>query len=109
MRLFNAVIALLLVLALGGCAKPLPPERAAYVGQWRGPSMELLITQDGRVLYRRVEGSTNTKIDAPLKEFVGNDFVVGVGPMSTKFVVSVAPHQDGADWKMTVDGVELTK
>jgi hypothetical protein len=109
MHLFKAVCALLLVFALGGCAKPLPPERAAYVGQWRGPSMELLITQEGRVLYKRVQGSAKTKIDAPLKEFVGHDFVVGVGPMSTKFVVSVPPHQDDTNWKMTVDGVELTR
>lgn len=35
---------------------------------------------------------------APLKTFKGDDFVVAAGP-----------HRDGAAWKMTVDGVELTR
>lgn len=51
----------------------------------------------------------NKSIDAPLKEFQGDNFVVGVGPIATTFVVSARPHQDGSAWKMTVDGVELTK
>lgn len=71
--------------------------------------MELLISQDGNVAYRRVEGGRTTTINAPLQEFDGNNFKVGVGPMSTTFVVSVPPHQVGQDWKMTVDGVELTR
>ena len=48
-------------------------------------------------------------IDAPLKDLEGNDFVVGVGPMSTKFVVSAPPHTDGDDWRIIVDGIELEK
>jgi hypothetical protein len=35
--------------------------------------------------------------------------VVGVGPMTTTFVVSRPPWRDEALWKMTVDGVELVK
>ncbi|MEK8035003.1 hypothetical protein AACH06_29660 [Ideonella sp. DXS29W] len=103
----------LIVLALGfallACAKPIPKEKAAYVGEWHGTAMALLITQDGSVAYRRLEGGVNKSIDAPLKEFQGDNFVVGIGPMSTTFVVSVPPHADGDAWKMTVDGVELTK
>jgi hypothetical protein len=29
--------------------------------------------------------------------------------MSTEFVVSAPPHEDAGVWKMTVDGVELTR
>lgn len=84
-------------------------QRPVYLGQWQGLAMSLLITQDGSVAYRRLEGGVNKSIDAPLKAFEGNDFIVGVGPMKTKFVVSVPPHAEGDTWQMTVDGVVLTK
>ncbi len=109
MRTRGTFLALLFALVLIGCAKPIPAEKAAYIGEWSGFAMSLLITQDGSVAYRRLEGGVNKSIDGPLKEFQGNNFVVGVGPASTTFLVSAAPHLDGAVWKMTVDGVELTK
>lgn len=109
MRPLRALIALVLSLSLLACSKPLPPEKKAYVGEWHGTAMTLLITQDGSVAYRRFEGGVNKSIDAPLKEFQGDNFVVGLGPMSTTFKVEVPPHADGDDWKMTVDGVELTR
>ncbi len=96
-------------LLLAACAKPLPPDKAAYAGEWDAPTMALLITAQGRVAYKRVEGSGSTSIKAPLKAFIGNDFVVGVGPLSTTFKVSAPPHQDHGQWKMTVDGVVLTR
>jgi hypothetical protein len=109
MRLFKTTFALLLTLALCGCGKPLPPEKVAYAGYWSAPSMNLHVTQEGSVDYQRVEGIRTTKVNAPIKAFEGNNMVVGVGPMSTTFVVSVPPHQVGTAWKMTVDGVELTR
>jgi hypothetical protein len=109
MRLFQPVLAMLLAASLAGCAKPLPAEKSAYAGQWSGTAVELLITPDGRVDYNRVSGTGNTSLKAPIKEFAGDNMVVGVGPMATTFVVSVPPHQVGDAWKMTVDGVELTK
>jgi hypothetical protein len=109
MRIFKAVLAMLFVATIAGCSKPLPPEKAVYAGQWRGGAVELLITQDGRVDYKKVEGNSNKSISAPIKEFAGDNMVVGVGPMATTFVITVPPHQDGQAWKMTVDGIELTK
>jgi hypothetical protein len=109
MRHLRRLIASFLTLLLFACAKPVPPEKAAYVGEWHGTAMALLITQDGSVAYRRFHQGVNKSIDGPLKEFQGDNFVVGVGPIATTFVVSAAPHQDGSAWKMTVDGVELTK
>ena len=104
------ILTLLALLALAGCAKPLPPERSGYVGEWQSDSMALLITQDGRVAYKRLVGPNGSKsVSGPIQSFEGNNFVVGIGPVKTKFVVSVPPHEDQGEWKMTVDGVELTR
>ena len=94
---------------LAGCGVPVPPEKAAYVGEWQDKTMYLLITQDGSVRYKRLEGGVSKSVEGPLKGFVGDDFDVGVGPMKTTFVVSKPPHQEGDKWQMTVDGVVLTK
>ena len=103
------VIASLLATLLVACAKPLPPDKANYTGEWKGGPISLLITADGRVKYARKEGGMSKSIDAPIKEFKGDNFVVGVGFMSTEFVVTAPPHDAGGAWKMTVDGVELTR
>jgi len=50
-----------------------------------------------------------TSVNGPLKDFDGDNFSAGIGPMSTTFVVSKPPYQDKGRWKMVVDGVELTK
>jgi len=94
---------------LSACGKPVPPEKSAYVGEWREKVMYLLITQDGGVRYKRFKGGANVSVDGPLKQFDGDNFEVGIGPASTTFVVTRPPYQDGNEWKMVVDGVELTK
>ena len=102
--------AMLAIVALAvGCAKPIAPERMAYVGDWQAKNMRLTITAAGEVHYLRVDGGSRKTIDAPLKAFEGDDFIVGVGPISTKFVVSKPPRREGNVWKMTVDGVEVTR
>jgi hypothetical protein len=102
---------LLTALLLTACSTPLPPERADYAGVWRNGNTMLAITPQGRVLYRVERGNGFRKsIEAPLKRFEGNDFVVGLGPISTTFVVTQKPQQqpDGR-WTMTVDGIELVR
>jgi len=101
--------ATLLAGLLACCGKPVPQEKAAYVGEWQAKNMYLNITADGQVNYKRKDGNTSTSINAPIKEFHGDDFDVGVGPMSTTFKVSKVPYQDGGQWKMVVDGVELAR
>ena len=96
-------------LLAAACAKPLPADRSAYAGDWQAPNMRLVITASGEVHYARRKGGANTTIDAPIKSFEGADFIVGVGPFDTRFVVTKPPHQEGNAWKMTVDGVELTR
>jgi hypothetical protein len=109
MKARSLLILMALLALLAGCGVPVPADKAAYVGEWQEPSMYLLITQDGSVRYKRLQGGGSKSIEAPLKGFKGNDFEAGIGPMTTTFVVSKPPHQDGDKWKMTVDGVELTK
>src|SRR5689334_12746062 len=109
MRTFRMTLLPLALLLLAACAKPLPADKSSYAGEWKGGPVWLLITPEGRAVYERTEGNMSKKIDAPVKEFKGDNFVVGVGPMSTEFVVNAPPHEDGGAWKMTVDGIELTR
>jgi hypothetical protein len=103
------LIALPLALLLAACGKPVPAEKSAYVGEWEEKTMYLLITQDGSVRYKRLKGGGTTSVEGPLKGFTGDNFDVGIGPMTTTFVVTKPPYQDGKSWKMVVDGVTLTR
>jgi hypothetical protein len=69
----------------------------------------LVILSEGRVSYRRKEANRSTSVNAPIKEFKGDDFIVGVGFMNTQFAVSSAPHEERGVWQMTVDGVVVTR
>jgi hypothetical protein len=100
---------LISILALSACGKPIPPEKSAYVGEWRAQTMALLITQDGSVVYKRIKGGATTSVNGPIRRFEGDNFVVGIPLVSTTFEVSKPPYQEADKWKMVVDGVELTK
>ena len=79
------------------------------MGEWHSASMALVITQEGRVAYKRVKGSSTTSVNGPIQKFEGNNFVVGIPYLATTFEVSKPPFEQGGRWKMVVDGVELTK
>lgn len=98
-----------LALFLSACGKPVPPDKTAYIGKWQSKTMYLVITKEGDISYKRVKGKQTTTINAPLKGFNGNDFEVGIGPLSTMFKVNKPPYQDGDQWKIIVDEVVLTK
>ena len=103
------ILIVVLIALLSACSQPLPQDKLSYVGKWQSNEMELLILADGSVVYKRIKGGSTTSIDAPLKEFDGDDFVVGVLFITTTFDVSVPPHEVEGVWKMTVDGVELSR
>ncbi|MFL6676124.1 MAG: hypothetical protein ACJ8LG_22880 [Massilia sp.] len=88
---------------------PVPPEKAAYVGEWKGEQMRLHIHQDGKVEYKRDRPGKNLNLNVDLQGFNGDNFEVGVPFLRSTFVVSKPPHKVGGKWKMVVDGVELTK
>lgn len=104
-------LAPLLAAFLVACGQPVPVDKTSYVGEWRAKDRILIIKPDGRVEYERksTDGKGNVSIKAPIQEFDGNNFKVGIGIFTTTFVVSRPPFHDGAVWKMVVDGVELTK
>jgi len=103
------LLLLLVVLMLAACGIEVPPEKQTYVGEWRGLGMRLTITTDGSVDYQRKKGGGSTSINAPLQGFEGDNFIVGVGVFDTTFVVNRPPWQERDQWKMVVDGVELTR
>lgn len=105
-----ALLGLLCTCLLAACGKPVPADKQAYVGTWESTTTSLLIDASGRVIYKHQPSPSISKsLDAPIKAYEGNDFIAGVGPLTTRFVVSVPPHQEEGSWKMTVDGQELTR
>ena len=103
------MLLLILIATLLGCARPIPQDKETYIGEWRSSEMVLLILADGTVAYKRLKGGGSVSVNGPLKEFIGDDFVVGIWFMTTMFDVTVPPHEEDGVWKMTVDSVELTK
>src|SRR5690606_15013376 len=101
------MLALAKAIVLSACGQPLPADKLDYAGEWSAPEMKLLITRDGSVKYERLDGGATKSISGPLQGFEGANFSVGVGPMSTTFVVSATPHAEGGKVTMTVDGVQL--
>jgi hypothetical protein len=97
------------VLLLSACSKPLPADKSQYVGEWHSKEMSLLILQDGTVAYKRLKGGGSVSVNGPLKEFKGNDFVVGFAFLTTTFKVSQKPALVNGHWTMTVDGVQLVR
>jgi hypothetical protein len=95
--------------SVAGCAEPLAEDRLNYVGEWQSKEMRVLILADGTVAYERLKGGGTTSVNGPLKEFIGDDFVVGILFMTATFEVSEPPHEEDGVWKMTVDGVQLTR
>lgn len=91
------------------CSKPLPSDKTQYAGDWQSDNMSLLIQANGRVDYSRHKDGVSTSINGPIKEFNGNDFSVGIGPITTTFIVSEPPFETNGHWQMVVDGVRLTK
>lgn len=88
---------------------PVPADKAAYVGEWLGEKMRLNIHQDGHVDYKRDQPGKNINLNVDLQGFQGDNFDVGAAFLRSTFVVSKPPHREGGKWKMTVDGVELTR
>jgi hypothetical protein len=101
------VLATLLAACMG---VGIPPDKTAYVGRWVGKDITLEISSGGEVDYKRIGGEKGrVSVKAPIVEWEGNNFRVGLGPFNTLFVVSRPPFNDNGIWKMVVDGVELIK
>ena len=89
--------------------QPIPADKRAYIGDWKGPDMELNIEAGGKLHYVRNQPGKNLNLNVDILGFNGDNFDVGVGIIRSTFVVSKPPHLQDKKMKMTVDGVELTK
>jgi hypothetical protein len=98
-----------LFVALGCQAEPLPPDKADYAGHWRAPGVDLVIDPGGQVEYTKKQGAGYVEISGPIKTYDGDDFVVGVMVMTTRFDVTAPPRLEGGVWTMTVDGTRLVR
>jgi len=101
--------ACLLPLAAHADPVPVPADKMAYVGDWQGKDMRIQMGKDGKVQYKRNQPGKNLNLSVDLQGFNGDNFDVGVPFLRSTFVVSKPPHREDGKWKMTVDGVELTK
>ena len=99
----------LLPLAAQADPVPVPAEKLAYVGDWQGKDMRLQLAKDGKVKYKRDRPKRKMDLSLDLQGFEGDNFDVGTSIVRSTFVVSKPPHRVGDKWKMTVDGVELTR
>lgn len=109
MLIRSILLASALFLPLTSFANPVPKDKLHYVGEWTGKQMRLQIEKDGKIQYERTRESKRVDLNIELKGFNGDNFDAGVSLIRSTFVVSKPPYRDGRDWKMVVDGVELTK
>ena len=105
----KALTIVVLTLLLTGCSNPLPPSKSDYEGEWRSKEMTLLILADGTVAYKRLKSGGSVSVNGPIKEFQGDNFVVGFLFLTTTFVVTESPHEVDGKLQMVVDGVRLTR
>lgn len=89
--------------------KASPEYRRLFHGVWKGPGMELTITGKGQVRYKRNTGKGTRSFSGMLMEFRKDRFKAGVLGLGTTFKIDRPPHKEGETWKMTIDGVELTR
>ncbi|WP_163835900.1 hypothetical protein [Spartinivicinus ruber] len=109
MTLLKIIFSIITIMLISACSKPVPEDKQSYVGEWQSENMYLYISTDGSVAYERVEGNSTTSINAPIKEFIGDDFIVGFLFFDTTFDVSKPPQEVNGEWQMVVDGIKLTK
>ncbi|MEW6373059.1 MAG: hypothetical protein AB1584_19170 [Pseudomonadota bacterium] len=112
MHSFRAAVlaaACLLSLAAHAAPVPVPADKLAYVGDWQGKDMRIQMAKDGKIKYKRDRPNKKMDLSVDLQGFNGDNFDIGWGFVRSTFVVSKPPHREGNQWKMTVDGVELTR
>ena len=106
----SLLLLLLIVLTLVACGKPVPVYKSAYVGEWQAPQMYLMITPEGRVVYKHYKDGGTITVKGSLRGFKGDNFSVGYGFSTTTFMVTTPPYLNEDDtWRMVVNGVELVR
>jgi hypothetical protein len=98
----------------------LPPGKEAYAGTWLADGVALTITP-GSVLHDKrqriprageAEGTfsyTTSETNLRIVQMDADGFTAGRLLLASHYVVNRPPTKVGGEWKMTVDGIELTR
>jgi hypothetical protein len=93
-----------------GPPSPLLDGKLEFVGVWEAQNMRLVIRRDGHLSFQRLQAGGSPSLAAPLVSLSSNAIVAGGGGgLDASFRIDSPPKRSGADWKMTVDGVELQR
>jgi hypothetical protein len=94
-----------------GGAPLLAGPKASYVGRWEGSTTALSIAADGTVEYHTCPAGRGChRFGGRIASFDGDDFTVWVFPVfPSRFHVTSAPHAEGAELRMVVDGNTLSR
>jgi len=110
MTIKKSLFLLIFLLSLTACGKSVPVYKTAYIGEWQAQQMYLMITPEGRVIFKHYKDGGTVTIKGPLRGFKGDNFTVGYGFSTTTFIVNIPPYlNEDATWRMVVDGVELVR
>ena len=106
----TTIFIVLLALLLTACSQSIPEDKSDYIGVWQKEGeATLVILADGLCTYRHSKDSQNISVSGPIKEFDGNDFIVGILSNSKRFTVTEPPNNDNGSWQMVVEGIRFTK
>jgi len=86
-----------------------PVDKAAYFGTWAGDGVELTFGDDGVISYKKSKGSTSKSVTGRFDSFDGPNIKVNVLITTMTLEVQQPPHQEGAEWVMTVEGSRVSK
>ena len=73
-------------------AAPVPADKMAYVGSWQGKDMQLSLSKEGKIKYKRDQEKKKVDLNIELLGFNGNNFDAGWNFMRSTFIVSEHCH-----------------
>lgn len=111
-------LAPLCALLISACTQtdPLLENHPSYIGAWKNEQSELIIKASGEVLYSHKESAAHHRareagsssasvfVKANISSFDGQNFSIGQGELSKRFVINRAPYREKGQWKMTLNG-----
>lgn len=83
---------------------PVPADKQAYVGHWRGDGQALTIYADGAIRYKRTQylGLVRYQVASDDLRFTATGFEMGSGEIGAIFKVLKPPHRFGNDWTLVL-------
>ena len=91
------------------CSGEMPDSKKEYIWNWESNISKMKIYENWYLEYNKVSWSTNVSINAPIKKFEDDKFIVGILFLTTDFVINTPPYTEWAYWKMKIDNIEYQK